>query len=257
MRGNDRFVECDTFAQLDTSNFIASHWRCRYAQLWDIEISMETGHMNYIRIPRMLFCIVYVVIAAAPEISDAEPILLTQLYHAQTQSASGQATFNFRFHTAESVQNQAEISRTPTPADIGQTFSTDPENLARFNEILTVTSRTILVDSYHGIASLPREAAVHEFFDGPFMDDFPATPIPESNQFIMKAFVPNLGPNLSGYRITDVRQTIDGMTTRQLNDNTFVYWAGHNSHLWRTNPGTCDLATRRDWLRNVFDTHEP
>jgi hypothetical protein len=56
------------------------------------------------------------------------------------------------------------------------------------------------------------------------MGEFPSTPIPETNLVVMKAFVPQVGPNFSGYRITGVEQTIDGMSVRQLNPSTFLYW---------------------------------
>jgi hypothetical protein len=162
----------------------------------------------------------------------AEPILLAQLYHAHSQPDTAGEMFNFRFHTAASSLLQAEISRKPTTADIGQTFAADPATVSNFDRILTDPSFPRIVDSGLGIAPLPREALVQEFFDGPFMDDFPSMPIPESFQFIMKAFVPQLGPNFSGYHIRAVHQTIEGMTIRQVNPTTFLYWGAQTIRIF-------------------------
>jgi hypothetical protein len=138
---------------------------------------------------------------------------------------------NFSFSTFAGPGDEVRLSRIPTIADIGQTFAADPALLARFNDVLTTSAGARSIDSGFGIA-IPRHAGVSEFFDGPFMGEFPPTHSPDNDTFIMKAFVPQLGLNFSGYRITRLDQTIDGMSIQQTNPTTFSYWGAHTIRIF-------------------------
>jgi hypothetical protein len=130
--------------------------------------------------------------------------------------------FNFIFLVGASSDNVAQLSTIPTMADIGRTFTADPTTVTKFNQVLT-SPGTVDITSTLG-AGLFREFVAQEFFTGPFMGEFPSMPIPETLQIVMKAFVPQLGPNFAGYRITGVEQTIEGMSARQILPSVFIYW---------------------------------
>jgi hypothetical protein len=164
-------------------------------------------------------------------VSQAESILLAELYHSQATPDTAGETFNFRFHTGLSFEDQVELARTPTPADVGETFAADSVTLAKFDRILTSCCGG--VDSGFGtFQPTPRSADANEFFNGPFMGEIPPVHSPSNQLFILKAYVPQLGPGFSGYRITALEQTINGMSSEQLNPTTFLYWGAHTIRIF-------------------------
>jgi hypothetical protein len=153
----------------------------------------------------------------------AEPILLAHLYHSQTWPDNPGETITLSFVTYDGPGDEIRLSTTPTLADIGKTFVPDSATLARFAEVLTTNTSGRVIDSGIGVGS-PRHASVDEFFDGPFMGEIPPIHSPDNPAFIMKAFVPQLGRNFSGYRITQIDQTIHGFSMEQANPTTVIYW---------------------------------
>jgi hypothetical protein len=87
-----------------------------------------------------------------------------------------------------------------TPADEGMTFSAPAELLPFYNAQLT-SPETILVQvNCCGGSS-------RDFFSPPLLN----TGQPIMNPVIINRIEPNLGPNLHGYYLTDVTQTIDAL----------------------------------------------
>jgi hypothetical protein len=164
-------------------------------------------------------------------ISRAEPILLAQQYHSAAPPDNPGETMQFSFITYGGPGDEIRLSTTPTLADVGKTFVPDPATLARFAEVLTTSTGGRVIDNGFGIGS-PRHASVDEFFDGPFMGEFPPTHSPDNQAFIMKAFVPQLGRNFSGYRITQIEQTIDGLSIIQVNPTTSLYWGAQTIRIF-------------------------
>jgi hypothetical protein len=180
---------------------------------------------NIPRIGKVLSCALLVHFSVDCGISQAAPILLAELYHSQASPDTAGETFIFRFHTGTSFEDQVELSRTPTPADIGRTFPAEPATLAEFDRILTSGDHQI--DSGFGTFQSPRQATANQFFDGSFMGEIPPVHSPENSRFIMNAYVPQLGPGFSGYRITVLEQVINGMSIEQRTPTTFLYWGAH------------------------------
>lgn len=190
--------------------------------------------MNHIRhIARRILYIGILLTITGSSSSKAEPIVLAHLYHSATwvDEEAGQP-FRFFFHTALNFENQAELSTFPTPADIGQTFAADSMTVANFDNILTGPIPAS-IDSGFGQA-VPFHEQVATFFDGPFMGDIPTTHSPNNPAIVMKAFVPKLGTNFSGYFITGVDQTIHGFSVDQPSGpNTFYrYWGAHTIRIF-------------------------
>jgi hypothetical protein len=176
--------------------------------------------------------------------SHAEPILLAQLYHSAAPSDNPGETMQFSFVTYGGPGDEIRLSTTPTLADIGKTFVPDPSTLARFAEVLTTSTGGRVIDSGFGIVT-PRHASVDEFFDGPFMGEIPPTHSPDTEAFIMNAYVPQLGRNFSGYRITQIEQTINGMSIIPANPTTSQYWGAQTIHIFGEQipePSTCVLV---------------
>jgi hypothetical protein len=88
-----------------------------------------------------------------------------------------------------------------TPADEGMTFSA-PANLRPFyNAQLTSPEQIFVVVNCCGGSS-------RDFFSPTLLN----TGSPIMNPVIVNRIAPNLGPNLHGYYLTDVTQTIDQLT---------------------------------------------
>lgn len=153
---------------------------------------------------RVVVLIVFVELSIGCTNSQAEPILLAQFYHSQTQPDTVNEVFYFSYRAGASSENSALLSRMPTMADIGRTFAGDPATVADFDQVFT-SGGTVGINSSFGM--MFREFVAQDFFTGPFMGEFPNMPVPESTDVVMKAFVPQLGPNFQGYRITGVDQT--------------------------------------------------
>jgi hypothetical protein len=158
-------------------------------------------------------------------VSQGAPILLAELYHSLAAPDSAGESFNF-----SSFEDQVELSRRPTSADVGQAFPADPVTLAKFDRILTSGNNQL--DSGFGIYQPPRQAVTDEFFNGPFMGEIPTVHSPDISLFIMNAYVPQLGPGFSGYRITGLDQVINGISIEQLNPSTFLYWGAHTIRIF-------------------------
>jgi hypothetical protein len=190
--------------------------------------------MHHIRcIKTVILCVAPVVVIGAPGISRAEPILLAQLYHSRSQPHSPRETFNFIFDVAgepEGAAGLVRLANMPTVADIGRTFAADDFTVRRFNAALT-RSGLVSMQSSFGVVGTTREVYAHEFFRGPFMGDIPSSHSPTTTTLVMKAFVPQLGPNFWGYRITGVNQTIHGFSAEQLNSTTVMYWGAQSIHI--------------------------
>jgi hypothetical protein len=169
-----------------------------------------------------------------PAICGGEPVQLGQLYHSGTWfDDEPSQPFRFSFTVYLGPGQPVELLRMPTIADVGQTFAADPITLTKFNTVLTDDVISHTFDSGFG-QPVPFHAQVDEFFDGPFMGEIPPTHSPDNPAIVMKAFVPQLGPNFSGYAITRVDQTIHGFNIDQPGGpNTFYrYWGAQTVRIY-------------------------
>jgi hypothetical protein len=140
--------------------------------------------------------------------------------------------FNFIFLAGASSERQARLSTIPTMDDIGRTFAADPVTVAMFDDVLTDSPGTVGITSHFGVSGLFREAIAQEFFTGELMGEIPPVHSPDNPAFILKAFVPQLGPNFFGYRITGVDQTINGMLADEINPLTVNYWGAQTIRIF-------------------------
>jgi hypothetical protein len=186
---------------------------------------------QHFRLTKLLTVTAAVVGFSFPTICFAEPILLAQLYHSRTQGEDNGHQFNFIFNVAASFERQARISRMPTSADVGQTFPADPSIVSMFHDLLAGPSPGGGVTSAFGPPGMVMQAGVDEFFNGPFMSEFPTIHVPEQ-RFIMKAFVPQLGPVFTGYRITGIDQTINGVSIEPQNPSRSLYWGAQTIRIF-------------------------
>lgn len=109
-----------------------------------------------------------------------------------TNSGSNAPDMHFRFENWELVA---------TPADAGKTFSVPPALLPYMNAHLTSpTQITVLVNCCGGSS--------RNFGSPPLLN----TGQPIKDPVIINRIAPNLGPNLHGYYLTNVTQTIDALT---------------------------------------------
>ena len=177
--------------------------------------------------------------------ADAET-LLAQFYHSHLRSDDvGTVFFNFLWRVSASPERKAEISRMPTSADVGQTFPADAATVAMFHEMLAGPSPGGgIVSSFAPL--MFREAGVGDFFDGPFMGEFPTEPVPE-NILIMKEFIAE--PGFQGYyRITGVHQTIEAASAEPIPGfppERRLYWGAQTIRIYGERipePSTCLLV---------------
>jgi hypothetical protein len=156
----------------------------------------------------------------------AEPILLAQMYHSETQGEDNGHRFNFLFMIA-TVESSAEISRMPTSADVGQTFPADAATVAMFHD---PGGQIISAFGPPGMVT-PSGIGIGDFFNGPFTSgEFPTVPVPE-NRLIMKEFISE--PAFRGYyRITGVDQTIDGLSIEPQNATRSLYWGAQTIRIF-------------------------
>jgi hypothetical protein len=170
-------------------------------------------------------------VSIGASMSHAESILLAQFYHSRSQPDTANEIFNFSYEAGASVENNARLDAFPTMADVGRTFAADPATVEDFQEVFT-SSGTIDIVSSFGISGMFMEFIAQEFFTGPFMGEFPSMPTLETNNVVMKAFIPQLGPNFSGYHITGVEQTIEGLSVRERFPGEFVYWGAQTIRIF-------------------------
>jgi hypothetical protein len=187
-------------------------------------------HLNS-NLVKAVLSVVIVHLSVGLGISRAESILLAQLYNSHGWTDDPGETIRLSFVTYAGPGDEIRLSTTPTLADIGKTYIPDAATLGRFAEVLTTSTGGRSIDSGIGVGS-PRHASVDEFFDGPFMGEFPTTHSRDNLAFIMKAFVPQLGRNFSGYRITHIDQTINGISMEQLNSTTVLYWGAQTIRIF-------------------------
>ena len=143
-------------------------------------------------------------VLAPVRVSRAEPMLLVEIHNTGLRNlTSGEPEMGFSFHIGV-VGSQWQLFA--TQADVGKTFSVPRELLPIYNQHLTgiepeFVALTCCEDIQHGFVTPPR--LNQTFVDGPI-----------SNMRV----APNLGPNLSGYFLTDVTQTIDAITITHVSD---------------------------------------
>jgi hypothetical protein len=135
--------------------------------------------------------------AAFSEQSLAEPILLIEIHNTGFRNlTSGQPEMGFSFDVG--VQ-ESEWLLFATRSDIGRTFSAPAQLLPIYDERLTTTEDIIVELSCC-------EGSEHDLFT-------PDLNFDKIDEFTMvNRVAPNLGPNLAGYLVTEVIQTIDDIT---------------------------------------------
>jgi hypothetical protein len=135
-----------------------------------------------------------VILVAMLLAAPARAGLLVTIQAAETfiNSASNAPDMKFQFGPSELIA---------TPADEGMTFSAPAELLPFYNAQLTNPGQILVqVNCCDGSS--------RDFFSPPLLN----TGQPTMNPVIINRIAPNLGPNLHGYYLTNVTQTIDALT---------------------------------------------
>jgi hypothetical protein len=113
----------------------------------------------------------------------------------------------------------ADWSVFAAPADVGSTFFMPQELVPRFHTILTHPDRIFVVPGLFGDGS-------HSFISPPKLNQTD----PPGEVITVTRVAPNLGPNLFGYRVTSITQTIDELVYTNIASNRF---RGTGSHTVR------------------------
>jgi hypothetical protein len=146
-------------------------------------------------------------------------MLLVELQHSDlTPLTSGQPEMFFNFDVGVPL---SEFFILATQADVGRTFSAPDNLLPIYNEQLT---RTGLI--FPGMACC--EGTVHRFISPPRLNEGNTG----GDFVIVTRIAPNLGPNLFGYRITDVTQTIDDITITHVSDVRYNRSGAHTVRIY-------------------------
>jgi hypothetical protein len=171
---------------------------------------------------RALLCLVISFTLASA--SPAEPMLLAELEsHGFCYDCF---PTNIRFEFAAFVVPgggpSVEWSLPVVQSDVGQTFSVPPNLIPTFNSALTnigeIGARTLFV--------------VNNAIDGGTVYTVGLTYGTQMNVPSVTRLAPILGPNFSGYRITDITQTIDELTIEQLSTNLYREQGAHTVRIY-------------------------
>lgn len=108
-----------------------------------------------------------------------------------------------------------------TQSDVGKTFSAPTDLLPFFNDHLTNPGTIFVQINCCGGGS-------HDFFSPPLLNTGQTIDDP----VIITRIAPNLGPNLFGYRITDVTQTIDELTITHVSGTRYNRHGTHTIRIW-------------------------
>jgi hypothetical protein len=157
----------------------------------------------------------FVLIVVAPAAADS--MLLVELHHegnAHTYALGQRVPFEFHaFIGSPESGSRAYLGGLYSPADIGQTFSVAASELAEFQSLLASyhSNSEFLINSAQGYL-IGTSFDVEQFWT--------------ATHFRLNAtyFVPQLGFGLTGYRITNITQTIDDL--REVRGASTVVHAG-------------------------------
>jgi hypothetical protein len=168
-------------------------------------------------VKRGILCVVF-----GPAISDpslAEPILIVEIHNTGfAPLTSGQPDMYFSFRLGEPG---TQWLMSLTEADEGMTFSAPSDLLTVYDQHLTSSDDVFVVmgcceDVEHG-------------FDSPPRLNFGNT----GGDFItVTRIAPNLGPNLFGYRLTEMTQTIDDITITHVSDVRYNRSGAHTIRIY-------------------------
>jgi hypothetical protein len=169
----------------------------------------------------LLVCLNFVISLNRP----AESALIVEIKNDDGVSlSSGEPTMPFTF---------VPWTLIATWDDVGKTFSAPTDLLPIFNEHLTNPGTIFVQVNCCGGGS-------HDFFSPPLLNTGQTIDDP----VIITRIAPNLGPNLFGYQITDVTQTIDELTITQVSGNRYNRRGTHTIRIWGEpipEPHTCLL----------------
>jgi hypothetical protein len=167
-------------------------------------------------VKRIVLCLGFIGVSNGS--STAAPSLLVEIHNTGLMNlTSGQPEMGFSFNVG--VQGSQWLFFA-TQADVGKTFSAPTELLPLYNQRLmsdelAFVYLTCCETNQHGIVIPP----LH-------------------NQNIIDGFIsavrlaPSLGPNLSGYRITDITQTIDDITITHVADIRYNRSGAHTIRIY-------------------------
>jgi hypothetical protein len=144
--------------------------------------------------------------------------LIVEIENAQgVNLTSGEPEMPFNF----AVGSTSFWNLVATQSDVGKTFSAPFNLLPIYAERLTSPATIFVQINCCGGGS-------RDFFSPPLLNT--GTTIPDP--VLITRVAPNLGPNLVGYRVTDVTQTIDEITITQVSGDRYNRHGTHTIRIW-------------------------
>jgi hypothetical protein len=185
---------------------------------------LEALTMFRLRISNFVALSFGIFIAAQNVRSLAEPMLLVEIHNFDSCFDCSPSGTVFDFDVlilADPLPPQitAEWSFFGAPTDVGSTFVMPKELLPNFSTVLTHPQRIF--------------GALSIFFNHTF-DSPPKLNFTTTNQDVVTVtrVAPNLGPNLAGYRLTNITQTIDELQYTNVTPSRFRGSGAHTIRIY-------------------------